>query len=446
MHAFVQPSPDAATRRRITIVVIGLTAMLAFEQIGATAAMPAVAAALDGLDRYPLAFGAMLAAAVVGMVLAGDICDRHGPRRCLQFGSALFAAGLLAAGVAGDMGGLAVGRVLQGFGSGLLGVAIYVVVARHFPDTERPRMFALLAAAWVVPALAGPALAGLLVDTLGWRSVFLGVLVLLLPVTLLMPLTPIGSTPGGPQPAADRRLWFALLAAAGALLLNLASGPAAALPRGWLLPALPIVLLAAAKLLPAGTLQGRRGLPTVVALRGLLASSFLAAEVFMPLWLTSRHGWSIAAAGIALSAGAGLWSVGSWWQSRVSTPTRRIALVRAGLWLVAGGIGLVGLTVWSDRHPGWALLGWSLAGFGIGVSFSTLSVLLLALSPADQQGANASSLQLSDALCSTLVLAGCGALFGALHAARPVLAFVAVFATAALLAALGARLSARIGS
>ena len=35
-------------------------------------------------------------------------------------------------------------------------------------------MFAVLSTAWVVPALAGPALAGFIADSFGWRWVFLG--------------------------------------------------------------------------------------------------------------------------------------------------------------------------------------------------------------------------------------------------------------------------------
>jgi hypothetical protein len=43
--------------------------------------MPAIAAALDGVGLYALSFGGMLATSVLGMVLAGASCDRHGALR-----------------------------------------------------------------------------------------------------------------------------------------------------------------------------------------------------------------------------------------------------------------------------------------------------------------------------------------------------------------------------
>ena len=68
---------------------------------------------------------------------------------------------------------------------------------------------------------------------------------------------------------------------------------------------------AAWRLLPAGSLRAAPGLPSVVALRGLVAAAFATAEVFMPLALTHDHGWTLLQAGWALSTGAVFWSGGS---------------------------------------------------------------------------------------------------------------------------------------
>src|SRR5207248_5731451 len=84
-------------------------------------------------------------------------------------------AGLLVDGLAPDMGVFMVGRTLQGLGGGALIVALYVVVARMFPEARRPKVFAAMSAAWVVPALVAPALAGVITDAFGWRWVFLGI-------------------------------------------------------------------------------------------------------------------------------------------------------------------------------------------------------------------------------------------------------------------------------
>lgn len=436
----------APGRRAVSTAAVALISMLAFEAMAVTTAMPAIAAALDGLDRYALAFGATLATSVVGMVAAGADCDRRGPGRAMAAGLVLFGAGLLLAGGAAQMATLIAGRVLQGLGSGALGVALYVTVGRLYPAALRPRLFALFAAAWVLPALLGPALAALLLDAFGWRSVFLAVLLVLPPAACVV--WPAARGLGAPAQTATTassgsRIVLAGVAALAALALHdYASAPAQRPP--WL-AALALLALPGAclKLLPAGTLRAARGLPTVIALRGLIAGAFFVAEAFLPLWLTLQHGWSATSAGLALSAGGVAWSLGSQWQARMADAARERAL--------AGGLGLLALALlalatlaWCASAPAVAVLAWTLAGFGIGLAFPSLSVLLLALSAEHEQGRHSSALQLADALATTAALALAGALFVALRAGFPGAAFVAVYASAAVLALLARAICARV--
>lgn len=64
------------------------------------------------------------------------------------------------AGTAADMAMLLAARVLQGLAAGIQIVALYVLIARVYPAEHRPAAFSALSAAWVVPALVGPAVAG----------------------------------------------------------------------------------------------------------------------------------------------------------------------------------------------------------------------------------------------------------------------------------------------
>ena len=73
---------------------------------------------------------------------------------------------------------LVVGRLVQGLGTGGQTVALYVVVARVYPPAMHGRVFAAFSAAWVVPSLIGPFLAGAVTEYLHWRWVFLGVALL----------------------------------------------------------------------------------------------------------------------------------------------------------------------------------------------------------------------------------------------------------------------------
>ncbi|WP_431021588.1 MFS transporter [Chromobacterium phragmitis] len=201
---------------------IALISLLAFEAIAVAAAMPAVAAALGGLDFYAIAFGGTLATSVVGMVLGGEVCDRYGPARSAALGLAAFISGLLAAGAAPDIYTLVLGRLLQGLGSGLLGVAIYVGMSRAIPSALHPKLFAMFAGAWVVPALVGPSIAAGLVHVLGWRAVFLAVAVVA-PIAGAMLLPALNRQRGHSRRAEPLRwplLGWSLLAAAGALGLH----------------------------------------------------------------------------------------------------------------------------------------------------------------------------------------------------------------------------------
>lgn len=432
----VAPPPADALfapgRRAACVGAVALISMLAFESIAVATAMPAVAQGLNGLGLYALAFGATLATSVLGMVAAGELCDKRGPYRATLGGLALFLAGLLLAGFAQHMGHLVLGRALQGLGSGVLGVSLYVGVARVIPPALHPRLFALFAAAWVMPGLLGPALASGLVQVLGWRAVFLAVAAVV-PVAAALMLPSLRRAGGGSGDVLRwTRLGWALLASGGALALHAASQQQA-LGQGLLFAGgLLAALTAAHRLLPAGALTAARGLPTVILLRGLIAAAFASAEAFIPLLLTGEFGWSLGQAGLALSAGAVTWSLGSAIQARVSGDVWRRRLLTAGFTLASAGLLLVMSPLLLSWPAALVLAGWACTGLGIGLSFPMLSVLLLKLSPPDRQGANASALQLSDALTSSAALALAGLLFDpASRQVLPVLALAWALAAAA---------------
>lgn len=438
------PSADAQRlfapgRRGACIGAIALISMLAFESIAVATAMPAVAGALDGLPLYALAFGATLATSVLGMTAAGQLCDKRGPYRAALAGLGAFLAGLLLAGFATAMPVLVLGRALQGLGSGVLGVALYVGVGRVVPAALHPKLFAMFAGAWVVPGLVGPALASFLVHWLGWRSVFLAVAAAV-PVAAALMLPALRRAGSGTGEALRwGAMRWALLASGGALVLHGASQQRG-LDAGLLFGAgLVAALVAARQLLPAGTLRAARGLPSVILLRGFIAAAFASAEAFLPLLLTQHFGWSLTQAGIALSAGAVTWSIGSAVQARITSDAARRRLLPTGFAVAASGLAVVMLPVAVAGLPsGLVLLGWAGMGLGIGLSFPMLSVLLLKLSRPEQQGGNTSALQLSDALVSSAALACAGLLFDpATRQVLPVL--LLAFALAALAGAVSPR-------
>lgn len=438
--------------RSLSIGSIALAALIAFEALAVSTAMPTVAKALDGLSLYAVAFGGTLAAGVVSMVVSGLWNDRVGPVRPMWTGVGLFVAGLVLAGTATSMWTLIGGRVVQGLGAGLLSVSLYVVVGKAYPKELQPRIFAAFAAAWVVPSIVGPALTGIIVEKLDWRWVFLAVPMLAVPAALLVRpalkgmTTPVSERTGGWSRATVAKVAWAVAAAAGALLFQYGGQQTGAFAVTVLLVAFAILAVSVPRLLPKGSFAFRRGLPSIVMVRGLAGAAFAAADVFIPLMLSRERGLSPATAGLALTIGALFWSLGSWTQSRPKLPVRRAGLVRVGMAGILLGVGVVSLALIPAVPVALAMAGWSLAGFGMGLVYPTLSVLTLDASAPGEAGRNSASLQLADSLASAAVLAVVGAIFAALVARPGPAAFVAVYVISGLFAVLGLVFAGRVSA
>ncbi|MGV9210458.1 MFS transporter [Micromonospora sp. RB23] len=447
--ATVAPVPAglfASRLRAMTVGCVALVSLLAFEALAVGTAMPTVARSLDGLALYGIAFGGPFAAGVLAMVVSGIWCDARGPRGPMWHGVAWFVVGLLVAGTAQAMTALVVGRVVQGFGSGLLSVALYVIVGQAYPEELHRRIFAAFAAAWVVPSLVGPALAGLIVEYLGWRWVFLVVPAVAVPAVLLIQpgLRSLDATvPSRPPAGAIARVAWACGAGASAALLHIGGQQRGVTALTVIALGLAGLVICAPRLLPAGFLRAARGLPTVVGLRGLASAAFVGAEVVIPLLLSRERGLSPTAAGLVLTVGALAWSVGSWIQGRIPVPASRASLPRVGLCAITAGTATVALAVRPEVPVAVAVLGWAVAGLGMGLLYPSLSVLTLELSAPGEQGRNSSSLQLGDSLFAATVLALTGAVLAVGSAPGPS-SYLVTLAVAAGLALLGALLAGRV--
>ncbi|WP_408898983.1 MFS transporter [Nocardioides sp. R1-1] len=440
-------SPWRGRHGRTTVGVFSLAFLFAFEALAVATVMPDVAQDLDGLRWYAVAFAAPLAASVVALAAAGVQVDRQGPGPALRRGLVLFCAGVGVAGLAPTMPVFLLGRLVHGYGGGVLGVALYVVIAQAYPEQLRSRVFAVLTTAWVLPALVGPALAAQVAAVAGWRWVFLGVPVLAVAAWVLVAGAP--SRPGVDRPRAGR-LPFALLAAGGVLAVSLAGQRAHPAWPALVVLGLVAIGIGARRLLPPGTWRMAPGLPAVLGARAAIGTAFAAAEVYVPLLLTLRRGLSLAEAGWVLTAGAVAWSAGAVlaarWRALADQPTR----VRLGAVLLGGGIGCFALVALPGVPLVVPVLGWGVAGLGIGMAFSTLSVLALATATPGEEGATSSALQLDDYLSNSVGLALGGVVFAGFAASAPVPAATGLVVAAAVLAGLAllpaARLAGRAGA
>ncbi len=392
-------------------MVMAIT-MNAFEAMAVATAMPAVAADLNGDALYGAAFSAYMLANLVAIVAAGEQADRRGPAVPFIIGSAVFAVGLVVAGVAPSMLVVVIGRALQGAGAGMLASVAYVVVTRAFPPERQPRMFALLAAAWVVPSLIAPAAAGLVSEQLTWRWVFLGLLPIL-PVLIALALPALLALPPPERRGGPSRVPRATVLAAGVGLLVIgltASQLWVALVL--IVPGAVIGWLALVGLLPPGTARAARGVPAAVATRLCVGIGFFGADTYIPLAATRIHGTSTLVGGVVITGASFTWTAGASWSARAAGRTPPSTLVRRGFVIIAIGLVLTLPVVWSGTPLALMFLSWTVAGLGIGLVFNTTSITTMASAAGGSEGLVASQLQIADALGFALV----GGIGGALVA------------------------------
>src|SRR3954466_7986917 len=150
------------------------------------------------------------------LLLAGSVADRFGRRRTFQIGLCTFSLGSLLCSLAPSTGALVLFRMLQAIGGSMLNpVAMSIIVNTFLDPRDRARAIGIWGAVFGAPMAAGPPPGGLLIETIGWRSIFwvnvpLGILGLVLTARVV------------PESRADRPRRFDLVAQAFVMVALLA--------------------------------------------------------------------------------------------------------------------------------------------------------------------------------------------------------------------------------
>ena len=403
--------------RALTGGLVLTITLVAFESLAVATILPDVEDDLGGLGLYGWVFSAFFLGSLVGVVVAGQTTDRRGPAAAYLLGLGLFVAGLVAGGLAPSMLVLVVARFVQGLGAGAVPATAYASIGRAYPARLRPRVFATMSTAWVVPGLLGPGASSAIAHAVGWRWVFLG----LVPIALvagaiaLRPLRPLDVVPDpvGAGEVPPSRLPAAVRVAAGAGVVL------AGLSADTVLLAVPLVVAGVVLgtrpllgLVPAGTMRAAPGLPAAVAVRGILTFAFFGADAYLPLAITDVRGSTTLVAGLTLTASALAWTAGSWAQERFVQRVGADRFVSVGHAVLLVGIALAGLALW-DAVPLAVFVGaWTVAGFGIGMAYSPISLVVLSEAPTGQEGAASAAMQLTDLLGVALGTGAGGAAVG----------------------------------
>jgi MFS family permease len=426
----------APQTRALTVGLVLTITFVASEALAVVTVMPVVARDLGGLRLYGWVFSAFMLGSVVGIVAAGREADRRGPAVPFVAALILFGSGLAIAGLAPSMGVLVGGRVLQGIGAGAVPSVAYAVIGRSFPGPLQARMMAVLSTAWVVPGVAGPALAAEVAHLFGWRWVFLGLLpVVAVAGSIAIPALVRLGPPASGQVQEHRLIYGIAVAACATMVLaglTLVAGSGAVLVGGALIAAgVAGGLPALRRLVPPGTLTARRGLPATILSRGLLTFAFFGADAYVTLAITAVRHRSPLVAGIAVTGATLGWTAGAWVQARLSETWEGPRFVRTGLVIILAGIAGMVLVLQPAVPVAEGLVAWTAAGLGMGLAYAPLSLMMLRKAPPGGEGRASASLNLADVLGTAIGIGVGGAAVAAGAGGNLARGIAAAFAAAA---------------
>jgi EmrB/QacA subfamily drug resistance transporter len=221
--------------RWVVLATVLASGMALLDATAVNVALPAIGrdlgAELAGLQwtlsGYTLALASLI-------LLGGALGDRYGRRRVFLVGVVWFAVTSLGCGLAQTTGQLIGARVLQGIGGALLTPGSLAILQSSFPHVDRPRAIGLWSSLGGIAGLVGPFLGGLLIDTVGWRWVFL----VNAPVAVVVVLVAVRHVPESRDPERTGRFdaagaaWGAL-ALAGTTYALIAAGDGPGRPQVW---------------------------------------------------------------------------------------------------------------------------------------------------------------------------------------------------------------------
>ncbi|XOK63210.1 MFS transporter [Paenibacillus elgii] len=402
--------------RALTIGIILAVTTVAFEGLAITTIAPDLAQHLNGISLYGWIFSAFLLTQILGTMVIGQQIGKIGVYRSFSLSIVIFVAGILVAATSVNMPMLIAGRAFQGFGAGAIVTCVYYSITLSYPDALRTKILAAFSSAYILPALIGPYIAGLLAEYVSWRFVFWLVLPLIaLAVLLTLPSFRKLQTASASVQKSGRKEGYAVLLTVGTGLLLSGLGFVSDW-KGIALALIGLIVMVRPlqKLLPAGTFSVKKGLPAIIVSRGLYVACYVATESYVVLALTEVKGLPADLAGLIVAAGALSWSTAAWLQSNLDEKDSgrgRKKRIITGIGLMIVGVSLVITAVGLESGGiGFAVISQIFTGFGIGLANPTTGAMALQHARSGEEGEISSYLQFVDAFCPGVSIGIGGAL------------------------------------
>jgi len=443
--------PHPVRMRILFMVMIGVF-LAALDQTVVGTALPRIITDLGGNDLYTWAFTAYLLTSTISGPLYGKLSDLFGRRPIFLFGIGIFMVGSLLAGLSQEMWHLIGARGIQGLGAGALFPIALAVIGDLFSPSERGRYQGLFGAVFGLSVLIGPAIGGLLTDTVGWPFVFF----FNLPIGAVVFYVVWRNLPsyhlGGDKPVIDYVGAALFTAALVPILIGLTNKQSAdwtdPIVGGLILVGLMIgivFLVAEARaqepIVPLELFR-IRSFSISVAAFFLASFGFLAAVVFLPRWFQVVNGSSATESGYQILPLLGGLIISATAAGQLVARTGRYkALIFAALVTMAAGLWLL-TNLRADTPIPLVWLWMFITGIGVGPSFAVFTLIVQNSVPIQRLGTATSNLTFFQSVGGTIGLAITGTIFGTTLAAEAPRQLVAAGVPPELAAAGGGQLDA----
>ncbi len=341
------------------------------------------------INSYALSFSALL-------ILGGAYGDKFGAKLIFAWGFALFVVGSIGCGAANSMSMLITLRAIQGAGAAFMVPASLALIRLSFQDTAtRTSAVAMWGACGGIALAAGPVIGGLMIQYLGWRSIFLLNIPLgVLAIWLIWRYAP-------PSPRVHRKVDLFGQGSIALCLAALTYGLTESSGQGWSVSTVSALVISAIcaiafglierqvshPLLPARLVQNRVLAST--ALTGAIISMTFYGTVFiLSIYFQTVLHYDSFKTGLSFVPLTAVLTISTMLSSRVARKVSAVRIITFGL--VFQIIGFLALAQTKPQSSSWMLNG-ALMLVGIGSAAAVPSVTNSMLASVEQHDAGVAS-------------------------------------------------------
>ncbi|MGI8829317.1 MAG: MDR family MFS transporter [Candidatus Limnocylindria bacterium] len=413
---------DHRARMEILGAILLTVFLSALDQTVVGTALPRIVTDLSGNELYVWVVTIYLLTATVTGPIYGKLSDQFGRRPMMMIGVSLFLFGSLLCGLSQEMWQLIVFRGIQGMGAGAIFPIALAVIGDLFSPRERGKYQGLFGAVFALASILGPALGGVLTDTISWHWIFL----INLPLGLVALVVLWRLLPSVSHPEVVRKVDYLGAAVFTAALVPFLLGLTNAQSGDWTDPQVGGLILiglalgavfiwvesrAIEPILPLELFRNRTVAASITA-TFLITFGFFGGVIFIPRWFQFVLGSSATESGyqmLPLMLGVMLSSIIS---GQIVARTGRYKWLAVGA-MATAAVGLYLMTNLRVDTPVTTVWIWMLiTGLGIGPSFSIFTIVVQNAVGRHMLGAVSSALTFFRQVGGSVGLAMAGAIFG----------------------------------